>query len=163
MSLKKVRNVLDLTCCLCTKRFFEGVVRVLGLRFALTYKHPLWVFTLLDRTWVLSLQAILLTTENLPQNLPQNLRFKKYLAKWRKFTTKEKKVTNYRITQDGKQGAFRCTFLPLPSRNCTCVGSTNYKPIYRVLVVPLSSHFCVFHVGSTISLSTPVMSQFFFL
>jgi hypothetical protein len=86
MSLKKVRNVLDLTCCLCTKRFFEGVVRVLGLRFALTYKHPLWVFTLLDQTWVLSLQAILLRTENLPQNLP----FKKYLAKWRKFTTKKK-------------------------------------------------------------------------
>jgi hypothetical protein len=105
----------------------------------------------------------LLTTENLPQNLPQNLPFKKYLAKWGKFTTKEKKVTNYRITQGGKEGAFRCTFLPLPSRNCTCVGSTNYKPIYRGLVVPLSSHFCVFHVGSTISLSTPVMSQFFSL
>ncbi len=59
-------------------------------------------------------------------------------------------------------GAFRCTFLPLPSRNCTCVGSTNYKPIYSVLVAPFSSQFCVFRVGRTVSLSTPVMSQFFF-
>jgi len=60
-------------------------------------------------------------------------------------------------------GAFRCTFLRLPSRNCSCVGSTNYKPIYRVLVPPFSSHFCVFRVDRTVSLSTPVMSQFFSL